>query len=127
MESRARFGIFVVSFLLSGLFFLAQPDSGYAGSTFGGPPCCEFPNPDGSYCYGGEQATIACNNPEFCGGECIFYQNRICELIDGQLGAGSCQIFESSIPTLGEWGLIALAAVLGSAGYMVIRRKKVPA
>jgi len=31
------------------------------------------------------------------------------------------------IPTLDEWGLIAMAAILGIAGFMVIRRRKVAA
>ena len=32
-----------------------------------------------------------------------------------------------AVPTLSEWGLIAMAAVLGIAGFMVIRRRKVSA
>ena len=31
------------------------------------------------------------------------------------------------IPTLSEWGLIAMAGILGIVGFMVIRRKKVTA
>jgi len=31
------------------------------------------------------------------------------------------------IPTLNEWGLIAMAAILGIVGFMVIRRRKVTA
>ena len=31
------------------------------------------------------------------------------------------------IPTLSEWGLIAMAGVLGIVGFMVIRRRKVTA
>jgi hypothetical protein len=33
----------------------------------------------------------------------------------------------SPIPTLSEWGLISMAAILGIIGYMVIRRRKVTA
>jgi len=33
----------------------------------------------------------------------------------------------SPIPTLSEWGLIAMAGVLGIVGYLVIRRRKVTA
>ena len=32
-----------------------------------------------------------------------------------------------SVPTLGEWGMIAMAGVLGIVGFMVIRRRKVTA
>ncbi|MEX0998965.1 MAG: IPTL-CTERM sorting domain-containing protein [Thermodesulfobacteriota bacterium] len=31
----------------------------------------------------------------------------------------------SAIPTLSEWGLIAMASILGIVGFMFIRRKKV--
>jgi len=33
----------------------------------------------------------------------------------------------SPIPTLSEWGLIAMAGILGIVGFMVIRRRKVTA
>jgi len=33
----------------------------------------------------------------------------------------------SSVPTLSEWGLIAMAGILGIVGFMVIRRRKVTA
>jgi len=33
----------------------------------------------------------------------------------------------SQIPTLSEWGLIAMAGILGIVGFMVIRRRKVRA
>ena len=38
-----------------------------------------------------------------------------------------CQIVNTPIPTLSEWGLIAIAAVLGVVGFMVIRRRKATA
>ena len=37
------------------------------------------------------------------------------------------QPFVSNVPTLSEWGLIAMAGVLGIVGFMVIRRRKVTA
>jgi hypothetical protein len=37
------------------------------------------------------------------------------------------QAVVSPIPTLSEWGLIAMVAVLGIVGFMVIRRRKVTA
>jgi len=33
----------------------------------------------------------------------------------------------SAVPTLSEWGLIAMASILGIVGFMVIRRRKVTA
>lgn len=35
--------------------------------------------------------------------------------------------FESSVPTLSEWGLIAMAGVLGLVGFMVVRRRAITA
>ncbi|MCH7519670.1 MAG: IPTL-CTERM sorting domain-containing protein [Candidatus Dadabacteria bacterium] len=32
-----------------------------------------------------------------------------------------------NIPTLSEWGLIAMAVILGIVGFMVLRRRKVTA
>jgi hypothetical protein len=33
----------------------------------------------------------------------------------------------SNVPTLSEWGLIAMAGILGLVGFMVLRRRKVTA
>ena len=33
----------------------------------------------------------------------------------------------TSVPTLSEWGLIAMASILGIVGFMVMRRGKVTA
>jgi len=33
----------------------------------------------------------------------------------------------AQVPTLSEWGLIAMAGILGIVGFMVIRRRKVTA
>jgi len=38
-----------------------------------------------------------------------------------------CEPVVSNIPTLSEWGLIAMAGILGIVGFMVIRRRKVTA
>ncbi|MCH7518066.1 MAG: IPTL-CTERM sorting domain-containing protein, partial [Candidatus Dadabacteria bacterium] len=36
-------------------------------------------------------------------------------------------IIRAPIPTLSEWGLIAMASILGIVGFMVLRRRKVAA
>ncbi len=41
--------------------------------------------------------------------------------------AYDCAVPPSNVPTLSEWGLIAMALVLGIVGFMVIRRRKVTA
>ena len=38
-----------------------------------------------------------------------------------------CNLSARNVPTLSEWGLIAMAAGLGILGFMVIRRRKVTA
>jgi hypothetical protein len=40
---------------------------------------------------------------------------------------GLCTEAPAAIPTLSEWGLIAMAGVLGIVGFMVLRRRKVTA
>ena len=43
-----------------------------------------------------------------------------------ELSFGQCEVL-IPIPTLSEWGLIAMAGILGIIGFMVIRRRKVSA
>ena len=133
MISKYRIGIFLASILTAGIFFLAIPDSSHAGSLFGGPPCCEIVIPDqGTFCAGGEDAVLQCNG-ETCQlgpAECELFEDRICTSVGGSDEFGICRqsvSIERNVPTLGEWGLIALVAVLGAAGYIVIRRRKSPA
>jgi len=38
--------------------------------------------------------------------------------------AGQCVALPSNVPTLSEWGLVAMAGVLGIVGFMVVRRRK---
>ena len=52
--------------------------------------------------------------------------NGVDDIIDGLAWKGRCGSSRTSpIPTLSEWGLIAMAGVLGIAAFMVMRRKKV--
>ncbi|MGH7849842.1 MAG: IPTL-CTERM sorting domain-containing protein [Thermodesulfobacteriota bacterium] len=124
MTPRYRTVLFIVSFILTGLFFFSLTESGFAGSSPGGPPCCDIPSID--FCYGGgavSQCSAECLNS----GDCILYQDQICVLDGSDPAFGSCQLFQSNIPTLGEWGMIILAMTLGIVGYMIIRRKKAAA
>jgi hypothetical protein len=38
-----------------------------------------------------------------------------------------CRPPVSNVPTLSEWGLIAMASILGIVGFMVIRRRQLTA
>ena len=46
--------------------------------------------------------------------------------LNGSIDAVSC-VVKTGIPTLSEWGLIAMAGILGIVGFMVMRRRKVTA
>jgi exosortase sorting signal-containing protein len=52
------------------------------------------------------------------------FDNPLGDFVVPSLRIPICQ-FARPIPTLSEWGLIAMAAILGIAGFMVMRRRKV--
>lgn len=52
----------------------------------------------------------------------LFYEWADCESLVADLNG-----IVTSVPTLSEWGLIAMSGLLGIAGFMVIRRRKVAA
>jgi hypothetical protein len=57
---------------------------------------------------------------------------RIFECLDTDTAtSATCTFFnvniERNVPTLSQWGLIAMAGILGIVGYLVIRRKKATA
>jgi hypothetical protein len=41
--------------------------------------------------------------------------------------AFDCVAPPTNVPTLSEWGLVAMAGILGIVGFMIIRRKKATA
>ena len=125
-----RISLFLATFLIIGFFFLALPENGYSGISSDGPPCCDIPSIN--ECAGGEGALSTCqtqvcmDNP----GLCVFDEDAICVAGD-EIGTGSCVSPQpTSVPTLSGWGLMSLAVVLGIlgiAGFMVMRRRKVTA
>jgi len=125
-----QISLFLATFLIIGLFFLALPEDGYSGVLIpGGPPCCDLPVID--RCVGGEQAALNCQ-ATFCEElGCEFIEDAIC-VEEDEILTGSCVELQSvsAIPTLSEWGMITIAVVLGIVGiigFMVIRRRKVNA
>ena len=119
-----RISLFLATFLIIGFFFLALPEKGYSGidSVLGGPSCCD--GLSRNICFGGEDAfeacqTGPCSNPD----ECEFFPDGICVPDGDSPRLGSC-VLSSPIPTISEWGLIAMAGILGIVGFMVIRRRK---
>lgn len=55
-----------------------------------------------------------------CGGDQWFIGNRCSDI-------PQCRPPTPEIPALSQWGIIALAAILGVVGFIVIRRKRVTA
>ena len=104
---------FVVAFLAFGFLFLALPEEGFSGV-----------GPVPLYCCQGEGTCVdSSEGPVMCRVEDVV-ENAFCDQ-----GTGECTLIQTSsnIPTLSEWGLMAMAGVLGIAGYVIIRRRKATA
>jgi len=111
-----RISIFLATFLIIGLFFLALPEKGYSGTAVL-DDCCIDPV-DGCKEFPGDVVARCVAGTRISGGICT------------ELGSGGQCVSPASsqaIPTLSEWGLIAMAGALGIVGFMVIRRRKVSA
>jgi len=108
---RNRISLFIATFLIIGFFFLALPEKGYSGAAMAITGCCQF---------AGACADIP-EGPSICVGETI--PGAFCN------DNGQCiqPAINTPIPTLSEWGLLAMAGVLGIVGFIVIRRRKVSA
>ena len=118
--SRNRISVFIASFLVIGFFMFAVPEQGYSQEIEIG--CCQF-NLDNP------QAEPRCFNS---GGKCP--PSRPPNISDGFFPGeecvkeiGICTGFEKNVPTLSEWGLLAMASVLGIVGFVVLRRRMVTA
>jgi hypothetical protein len=104
---------FAVAFLTFGFFFLGLTEEGFSG--FSADITC---------CQGDGQCSDTIDNPGFI---CLVddvVENAFCNL---DTGVCTQVPVVSNIPTLSEWGLIAMAGVLGIAGFLIIRRRKAAA
>jgi len=126
MLSRNRIFLSMVFILVAGFFFLSTPESGYAIEN--GSDCCSSHVPAG--CDDATCSDTVCDMNGFCcdvswNTQCAEEAKEFCEVCGGTPPPSV-----SDIPTMSEWGLIALAVVLGIVGivgFMVIRRRKVSA
>jgi IPTL-CTERM motif len=112
MINKNRISIFIVAFLIVGFLFLALPEKGY--SQVG--TCCQG---DGFCLDSGELSPC----PPFtskAGGSC---SANTCS--GGPPGLPGPE--PTVVPTISEWGLIAMAGILGVVGFMVLRRKRITA
>ena len=124
-----RISLFIGTFLILGFFFLALPENGYAGRQPVEIGCCQFSEMNGvpgsvdnrlRFYECTQETDIEVCNKE--GGD--FFPDGLCNL-----QTGMCTEVQPTrnVPTLSEWGLITMAAILGVVGFMVIRRRKAAA
>lgn len=108
--------LFMMVLLTAGFFFLAAPEQSHAGFAQIQVTCCQQ---EGS-CYDNSEGggALACPNG-------MFVDGAVCNETDGVCVAQSASV--NPVPTLSEWGLIAMAGVLGIVGYLVVRRRRVSA
>jgi len=107
MMFRNQVSLFVAAFLIIGFFFLALPEKGFSQDG-----CCQSTE---NTCFN----IVDGGGPAAC---------LIIDFVDGAFcSEGQCipPTVVTPIPTLSEWGLIAMAGILGIVGFMVIRRRKV--
>jgi hypothetical protein len=114
--TKNRFSLFVATFLFAGFLFLALPEKGFSGVTMMNPGCCI--SEGGCVNFGGDL-------PVVCIADTI-EEDGVCTM-EGPGGICTTQVAASPVPTVSEWGLIVMACILGIAGFIVIRRRKVTA
>lgn len=102
----------VAVILTFGFFFLALPEEGFSGFSTQ-INCCQLEG----QCEDTSQGPIMCREQDFV-------PNAVCDQ-----GTGSCVLISriNPIPTMSEWGLIAMAGILGIAGFIIVRKRKVAA
>ena len=103
-----------MSFLVISFMFLALPEKGYSGIPIppSGPLCCQLD--DGCF-------DIVEPPPGVPSQSCVV-DNIVAGAICNE-SADQCVVTSRNVPTLSEWGLIAMAGILEVIGFMVIRRR----
>ena len=110
--NKRKYTLVTVLFLFSTVFF-TFPQTSIAGTpALAG--CCQL-TPDTCTTFIGQGGADECigigGGTPFFGAEC-------------DPDSGLCLGIPSNVPTISEWGMIAMAAVLGVIGFMVIRRRQ---
>jgi len=115
MIKNKSISLFVATFLIIGFLFLALPEKGFSGIKGLDMGCCQLMNIGCFNTDGSLESQTICRR--FFGEDIV---GESCNESTGQ-----CELLVTDVPTLSEWGLIAMAGVLGLVGFMVIRRRKV--
>ena len=113
--NRKSISMFVVSFLIVSFVFLALPEEGNAGfdPLPSGSECCQL---DGG-CF-----DIMLPPPGVPGMTCSD-ENVVFGAVCDE-SADQCVVISKDVPTLSEWGLIAMAGALGLIGFIMVIRKR---
>jgi hypothetical protein len=106
----------IITLALSGFFFLAAPEQSHAGFAQVGERCCQSA-PDECINFSDLPPGVACASVNVIDNASCNETTGICTPISAI----------SPVPTLSEWGLVAMAAILGIAGYILVRRRRVSA
>ena len=109
---RARISLYLAVILTFGLFMTALPDESISGLPTQ-IACCQ----------GDGTCTDSSEGPFMCISDFVV-EDAFCNQSTGL--CTSVARF-NTIPTMSEWGLIAMAGILAVAGLIVIRRKKASA
>ena len=97
--------------------------AGLVCADFGGGPICAVPAGTPQGCCLVQEGIC---NPDQTRLECFGEGNDAERWFDGKSCSEipQCAPLPRNVPTLSEWGLIAMAGILGIVGFMVIRRRK---
>ena len=106
--------IFILALFVIGSLFLISTQKATAGFSQL-PYCCEFDGSCADSLSAPPDSVLLCLDG-------TQQDNAFCNEDTGQ--CEPIPLKSNNIPTLSEWGLIAMAGILGIAGFMVIRRRK---
>lgn len=120
---------FVIAVFVFSFLFLAMSESVNAGtsppSLFMFPGCCQF-----SSGTEGVECGVIDDGGDIEGclfGEGMPLSGETCNDVSGLCSGFVPPVESRNVPTLSEWGLVAMAGILGFIGFMFIRRRKVTA
>ncbi len=116
--SGMRISLFSITVLIFGFVLLALPEEGFSGILVPQIDCCQGVG----VCGDSSEGPIGCPVEDLV-------PNAVCDEATGLCVSNDIPTppEPSNIPTLGEWGLIAMAGILGIAGFLFMRRRKAAA